>query len=229
MVVATTDIYVISIYRSPTGDFATFIQGIDEILNQLHKPNIEIIICGDINVNHLDENCYKRRQLNTLLATYNLRSTVRFPTRSLNGTATAIDNLFIDLSHSGKYNLNPHTNGLSDHDGHIINLENISMQKQPHETKTIRDFNKDSILDFKINLSYEIWDSIFGEKNVDSIFNNFHNTFLRIFYSSFHKKKVLVTKTDTNWLTTSITTSINNKRDLYLNSRNSNNPKSRVL
>ena len=59
MVVATTDIYVISIYRLPTGDFATFIQGIDEILNQLHKPNIEIIICGDINVNYLYENCYK--------------------------------------------------------------------------------------------------------------------------------------------------------------------------
>jgi hypothetical protein len=33
MVVATTNIYVISIYRSPTGDFATFIQVIHEILN----------------------------------------------------------------------------------------------------------------------------------------------------------------------------------------------------
>jgi hypothetical protein len=78
-----------------------------------------------------------------LLATYNLISNVRFLTRSLNGTATAIDNIFIDLSHSGKYNLNPHINGLSDHDGQIINFENIIMQKQPHETKTIRDFNKD--------------------------------------------------------------------------------------
>ena len=40
--------YVISIYRSPTGNFANFIKGIDAILNQLYKPNIEIIICGDI-------------------------------------------------------------------------------------------------------------------------------------------------------------------------------------
>jgi len=76
-------------------------------------------------------------------------------------------------------------------------------------------------------LSYEIWDNIFGEKNVDSIFNNFYNTFLRIFHSSFHKKKVLVPKKDTNWLTTGIRTSINHKRKLYLNSRNSNNPKSK--
>jgi len=54
-----TYIYVISIYRSPTGNFANFIKGIDAILNQLHKPNIEIIIRGDINVNYLDENCNK--------------------------------------------------------------------------------------------------------------------------------------------------------------------------
>jgi exonuclease III len=51
--------YVISIYRSPTGNFANFIKGTDAILNQLYKPNIETIICGDINVNYLDENCNK--------------------------------------------------------------------------------------------------------------------------------------------------------------------------
>ena len=68
----TTYMYVISIYRSPTGKFANFIKGIDALFNQFYKPNIEIIICGDINVNYLDENCNKRRQLDTLLATYNL-------------------------------------------------------------------------------------------------------------------------------------------------------------
>lgn len=164
----------------------------DAILNQLCKPNREIILCGDINVNYLDENCNKRRQLDTLFATYNLISTIRFPTRSINGTASAIDNIFIDRSHNGKYTVNPLINGLSDHDGQIIKLENISMQIQPHETRTIRNFNKESIHDFKNKLSYEIWDNIIGGKNVDTIFNNFHNTFLRIFYSSFHKRKSLL-------------------------------------
>ena len=99
------------------------------------------------------------------------------------------------------------------------------MQIQPHETRTIRNFNKESIHDFKNKLSYEIWDNIIGGKNVDTIFNNFHNTFLRIFYSSFHKRKVLAPKKDTRWLTTDIKIAINHKRELYLNSRNSNNPK----
>ena len=104
-------------------------------------------------------------------------------------------------------------------------LENINIQKQPQESRTIRDLNKDSTQDFKNNLSYEIWDNIFGGENVDCIFNNFHNTFLRIFYSSFHKKKVLVPKKDNRWLTIGIKISINHKRELYMKSRNSNNPK----
>ena len=210
-----TNIYVIAIYRSPTGNFTSFIKGIDTILNQLYRPNIEILICGDINVNYLDDNCNKRRQLDALFTTYNLISTVRFPTRSINGTASAIDNIFIDISHRGKYTLDPSINGLSDHDGQIIKMGNISMQNQSHESRTIRSFNKDSIHDFKTKLSYEIWDNIFGENDADSLFNNFHNTFLRIFYSSFSKKKVQVPKKDSRWLTKGIKISINHKRELF--------------
>jgi hypothetical protein len=69
-------IYIILIYRSPIGNFARFIKGIDTILNKLIKPNIEIIVCGDINIDYLDETCYKRQQLDALFATYNLTSTV---------------------------------------------------------------------------------------------------------------------------------------------------------
>jgi len=136
-----------------------------------------------------------------------------------------VSHIFIDISHSGKYTLDPFINGLSDHDEQKIKLENISMQKQPHETRTIRNLNKDSIHDFKTKLSYEMWDNIFGGNDVHSTFNNFHNTFLRIFYSSSPKKKVQVSKKDTMWLTTGIKISINHKRELYLNSRDSNNPK----
>ena len=132
----TAMIYVICIYRSLTGNFERFIEGIDIILNQFNEPNIEIIICGDININYLDENCYKRQQLDALLATYNLISTVQFPTRSLNGLISAIDNMFIDKSHKGKYTIYPFVNGLSDHDGQIIRLENISMQTQSSKSKT---------------------------------------------------------------------------------------------
>jgi hypothetical protein len=43
------------------------------------KNNIEFVICGDINVDYLENN-RKKAQLNNMLKTYNLTSTVYFPT-----------------------------------------------------------------------------------------------------------------------------------------------------
>jgi hypothetical protein len=57
------------------------------------------------------------------------------------------------------------------------------------------------------------------------IFNNFHNTFLRIFYSSFPKKKIQVQEKDCTWMSKGIKISINHKRELHLSSRNCKNPK----
>jgi len=72
----TPMMYVICIYRSPTDNFVHFSKGINTILNQLSKLNIEITVCGDINIDCLDENFYNRQQLDTLPATYSLISTV---------------------------------------------------------------------------------------------------------------------------------------------------------
>jgi len=85
------------IYTPPTGNFVRFTKGIDTILNQFSKPNIEIIVCSDINIDYLDENSHNW-QLDDLLVTYNLISTVRFLTRSLNGSISAIDNTLIYIS-----------------------------------------------------------------------------------------------------------------------------------
>jgi hypothetical protein len=41
---------------------------------------MEFIICGDINVNYLENNS-KKVQLDEMFRTYNLMSTVNFPTR----------------------------------------------------------------------------------------------------------------------------------------------------
>jgi len=57
----STMMYVFCIYRSLTGNFVRFIKGIDTILNQFSKPNIEIILCGDINIDYLVEKCHKRQ------------------------------------------------------------------------------------------------------------------------------------------------------------------------
>ena len=55
-------------------------KNLDSVLNTWYSNKTEFVICGDININYL-ENCKKRQQLDVLLQTYNLIGTVSFPTR----------------------------------------------------------------------------------------------------------------------------------------------------
>ena len=50
-------------------------------------------------------------------------------------------------------------------------------------------------------LNYEIWEDVFLEKIVNIIFNNFLNTLLRIFYSSFPVNKPRYSYNQKPWLT----------------------------
>ena len=132
--------------------------------------------------------------------------------------------------HIGNYTPHPLINGLSDHDGQILQLTNLSLNisTQPNETKIIHNFCKHNIHNFKTNLRYEIWDTVFGKHDVNEIFNNFHNTFLRIFHSIFPEKKIQIQNKDKTWITKGIQTSIKNKKELYLKCRNSSNHKLKI-
>jgi exonuclease III len=46
-----TIIHILTIYRSPKGDFSKFLEVLDNILRFLINPKTEIIICGDISAN----------------------------------------------------------------------------------------------------------------------------------------------------------------------------------
>jgi exonuclease III len=87
----------------------------EEVLKSLYTPKTEFIICGDFNIDYLTDN-YKKNQLNSHLNSYNLFSTVNFPTRVTNTFKLVTDNIFIDYSRIGKFELSPMYNGISDHD-----------------------------------------------------------------------------------------------------------------
>jgi len=116
-------------------------------------------------------------------------------------------------------------NGLSDHDAQILMLHDIKIQNLRAHHYTKRQINEFTISEFKLNLSYESWDAIFTEENLDSVFNSFLNTYLRIFYHSFSLKKVYHSQHNKAWITTGIKISSQHKRYLYLLCRSTNNPK----
>jgi hypothetical protein len=59
------NIYILAIYRAPTGDFSYFLTGLEAILKSLCNFNSEFIFCGDFNVNNLDYS-NRRKQLDAL-------------------------------------------------------------------------------------------------------------------------------------------------------------------
>jgi hypothetical protein len=85
-----------------------------------------------------------------------------------------------------------------------LTLNNISIPVIKQVFYYVRDINNDSISQFISLLSYENWEEVFSESNVNVIFNNFLNTFLRIFYSCFPWKKSNYSYKQKPWLTTGI-------------------------
>ena len=58
---------VLCVYRPPTGNFSYFLSSLEAILNQFYTNSINIMICGDININYLN-NTNNKLQLDSLLA-----------------------------------------------------------------------------------------------------------------------------------------------------------------
>jgi hypothetical protein len=160
------------------------------ILNRIYTNSLNIILCGDININYLDDASTNKQKLNSLLASYNLCSIVDFPTRVVNISATAIDNFIIDKHRNEIFSINSLPNGLSDHDAQILTLNNIKLLNPSNYPVIRRDINEFTISEFKLNLNYESWAEGFTiDDDVNTMFNNFLNTYLIIFNHSFPHKK----------------------------------------
>jgi hypothetical protein len=160
-----------------------------------------------------------------LLLSFNIFSIINFPTRSYNNSISLIDNIFINHFRSGKYLVYPMINGLFDHDAQLLIIKNIRVCLQTYKYKisNTRIFNNQSLLNLKIQLSYETWDDVFSGNDVDIIFNSFLNTYLRIFYSCFPLKKITSSKTKiNNWISPGIKISCRRRRDLFWLYGNSN-------
>jgi hypothetical protein len=208
-------------YWSLSGNFEYFFNKLETLLICISINSLDLIICGDFNVNFL-ENTTHKQLLNSLLASYGLYSTMLFPTRIANSSASTINNIFINTVKFNDFIVHSLINGISDHDAQIIALHDIITQKESNYFYFTKKFNKSLALDFNIKLSYESCDSVSSHNDVNLSFNNFLNTYLRIFYSNFPMKKIHCTSHTKAWLTQGIKISCINKRKPYLNSRNSN-------
>jgi hypothetical protein len=66
----------------------------------LYKVKVEFFICGDKHPDYLNESNRgkKKKQLISLLTTYNVSHTANFASRTQNNSCTANDDIFVDNS-----------------------------------------------------------------------------------------------------------------------------------
>jgi exonuclease III len=50
---------ILTIYKSPKGNFTNFLNRLELILQELYNKKCNIVICGDVNVNDLIDNNIK--------------------------------------------------------------------------------------------------------------------------------------------------------------------------
>ena len=104
--VSVNDFILLSVYRSPTGCFNTFLGKLDSliytIINQASRPTV--ILTGDFNTDLLKDGHHQRHLLQ-MLHSYHMTPLITTPTRVSTSSKTLIDNVFTDYNAVNTSNL----------------------------------------------------------------------------------------------------------------------------
>ena len=212
---------ILAVYRTPSGNFENSLNNLNLVLQKLFYFKRTFIICGDIN--YLVDS-YKKKQLDSILYSFNLCGIVNFHTRIRPFSLSTIDNVFTDKSFLNKYNIAPLINGLSDHDAQLLTIQIFQKHINNQHVYYKRDINQLTIMEFQLRLSYETWEKIFTKNDVNEIYNSFLNIFLRHYYFCFSVTKNNRLSYSKPRITTGIRISCKHKRELYTECRKYKNP-----
>lgn len=108
---------IVCVYRPPSSNYITFELAMEDLLKCISKSRGKtIIICGDFNVNLL-ENCSTSVRFLSLFNSYDLSNLFFEPTRVTSVSSTCIDNIFSNREAVSKSILNTLR---SDHSGQLV-------------------------------------------------------------------------------------------------------------
>jgi hypothetical protein len=178
---------IVCVYRSPSGNFKTFLDNIESLLSSLTKTKNTIIIVGDFNVN-FSYNCKNAAILIDIFKSYGLSMKITGPTRITNTSSNCIDNIFTSDDTDFASSIDA---GLSDHSVQLLYVISLIKPKPINKNLFVnkRSFSKQQIDEFCIHLSSTSWQSILDKNNVNEMFDEFLNIFNKIFNIAFPLKK----------------------------------------
>lgn len=208
LVLPNETISVVCVYRSPSGDSRLFFDQFELCLNLLfsrHKNNHKTVICGDFNIDSLQDS-FDCHMLEDLLTAYDLRSVFKEPTRITANSATAIDYIITNFNNKLLCSDNIE-NGLSDHTAQLASFAVFQTTKP--KISSFRSYSVKKINEFCNKLSNETWQSVLTVDNVNKSFSHFLNI-ITVFHESCFKVVKKISSKDNGWITNGLRTSAQN-------------------
>jgi len=213
---------VISVYRSPNGNANIFLEQLQVILYNIttENKNINIIFCGDINIDLLNNNRLANNYLD-LMTSYGFISYVNSPTRVWEGSETCIDHIFIKKI--DKYYIDNAIileTSITDHFPIFIQIMPYIIKKSIEITDNLRNtrkfFNKNN---FKSLINKETWNNTPTTASINSNLESYTKKIQDII----QKCNVYTNYSNTvpikPWITKSILNSIKTRDLLHSQSR----------
>nr|CAI5867089.1 unnamed protein product [Callosobruchus analis] len=176
-----------SMYHAPSGNFDTFLDCLEGVLDQICLSKATII-AGDFNVDFKSTNS-KLQGVNDILSCFNLVQTIYEPTRGKN----VIDNIFVDSGIS-LLSSRVEDTGLSDHGSQYVHLMLENRQSATVENKIMyRPVTQQGMNLFFNRVSAVEWNFINDNSmSVDGRFNKFINILEEAYLESFPEKQYKV-------------------------------------
>lgn len=172
-------ISVLSIYRPPKGDFNLFLKQLCFTLDLCNNHSTDIFLCGDLNINYLDNNVFKQ-SFDDIILSYNLQVTSLTPTRVVTNclgqtSVSKVDYILTNVDNS-QWDSNIYEAHFSDH--RICSLK-YHIQHNQFETtnykpikQQYRDVSDHNITNLVSILSKIQFDQVYVD-DVDLGFDNF--------------------------------------------------------
>ena len=176
---------IVCVYRPPNyQNFSLFESVMEDVLAKLAASNKATIVCGDFNINILEETANSGRFLN-LFKSFDLSNIFKEPTRVTPTSATCIDNVFCDCNYLEKDIVHCLP---SDHSGQTVSfkwnapVQKIQVQYRPITTNKLNKFNS-SLLNKLYTMSHNTDDG-----NVNQLYDSFFSTVITEFNKTFEKR-----------------------------------------
>ena len=209
------NVLISCMYRSPGGNVDNFNTFLSNFIG--HIGNKNFIMCGDYNINLLNNVTHKPTQefIDTLLGS-GIYSLIDLPTRVASNSSTLIDNIFTNIFVKSK-------NGVliddtvSDHLP-IFSCMALNNKSKKHGSKYkfVRCMSEKNFLNFNSDLIKQDWGLVYDADSANSAYENFIDIVKKLFENNFPYVKVNCKKFNNKpWLTKSLLKCCRRKNNLY--------------